>query len=69
VTAADSTTTAPTITIGGQPATVSYSGLAPYFVGLYQVNAVVPAGIGTGLQPMTCSIGSVSCAQVMLPIQ
>jgi uncharacterized protein (TIGR03437 family) len=69
VTTADSTTAVPTITIGGQAATVSYSGLAPYFVGLYQVNAVVPSGIGTGLQPMTCSIGGVSCQQVMLPVQ
>lgn len=34
--------------IDGQPATVSYSGLAPYFVGLYQLNAMVPAGIHSG---------------------
>jgi uncharacterized protein (TIGR03437 family) len=69
VTSADSTTATTTITIGGQPATVSYSGLAPNFVGLYQVNAVVPGSIGTGLQPVTCSIGGVSCPTVMLPVQ
>jgi uncharacterized protein (TIGR03437 family) len=65
----DSTTSTPTITIGGQTATVSYSGLAPNFVGLYQVNAVVPSGLGSGLQTLNCSIGGVSCAQVMLPVQ
>ena len=36
-----------TVTIGGKPATVQYKGIAPGFVGLYQVNAVVPAGLGT----------------------
>ena len=34
------TLTLPTVTIGGAPAKVSYSGLAPGFAGLYQVNAI-----------------------------
>ena len=34
--------------IGGLPARVDFAGLAPGFVGLYQVNAVVPAGIPSG---------------------
>jgi uncharacterized protein (TIGR03437 family) len=64
---ASSTTLAtPSIAIGGQPATVSFSGLAPGYVDLYQVNAVVPAGIGTGAQPVTCSIGGVPCQTVYL---
>ena len=63
------TTATPVITIGGQAASVSFSGLAPDFVGLYQVNAVVPEGIGTGLQTITCSIGGVSCPTVYLPVQ
>jgi len=62
-----STTVAPPlITIGGQPAAVSFSGLAPGFADLYQVNATVPAGIGTGQQPVTCSIGGVSCQTAYL---
>jgi uncharacterized protein (TIGR03437 family) len=64
---ASSTTVAtPIITIGGQPATVTFSGLAPKFADLYQVNATVPAGITAGAQPVTCAIGGVSCQTVYL---
>lgn len=51
------TTTTPVVTIGGQAAQVTFSGLTPGFVGLYQVNVVVPASIGTGNQPITIAIG------------
>jgi len=51
------TKTLPTVTIGGQPATVVFSGLAPGIVGEYQVNVQVPAGISAGNQPITISIG------------
>jgi len=44
-----STTVNPvTVTIGGVAAHVAYNGLTPGYAGLYQVNAVVPAGITTG---------------------
>jgi uncharacterized protein (TIGR03437 family) len=33
----------PTVFIGGQPALVFFSGLAPGLVGVYQVNVIVPA--------------------------
>jgi uncharacterized protein (TIGR03437 family) len=58
------TTTAvtPTITIGGQSAQVLFSGLTPGFVGLYQLNVVVPQGSGTGLQPMVLTIGGVTAS-------
>jgi len=36
------------VTIGGQPATVSFAGLAPGWVGLYQVNVQVPSGVTPG---------------------
>ena len=39
---------APTVTIGGQTAAIQFAGLAPGFVGLYQLNVVVPSGISTG---------------------
>ena len=42
------------VTVGGIPATVSFSGLTPGFVGLYQVNTAVPNGVTPGSQvPVT----------------
>ncbi len=38
----------PTVTIGGVAATVEFSGLAPGFVGLWQINARLPANAPTG---------------------
>jgi uncharacterized protein (TIGR03437 family) len=48
----------PTVTIGGMQAIVTYSGLAPGYVGLYQVNVQVPANATPGnLIPVTLMIG------------
>lgn len=41
-------TTPVTATIGGQTATVHFAGLTPGFVGLYQVNVQIPAGVTPG---------------------
>ncbi|HYE73725.1 MAG TPA: hypothetical protein VEF04_10350, partial [Blastocatellia bacterium] len=38
----------PTVTIGGVPATVLYSGLTPGFVGLWQLNVTIPSNAPTG---------------------
>lgn len=38
----------PIVTIGGVPATVSFSGLTPGFVGLWQLNVVIPANAPVG---------------------
>lgn len=56
------TAVTPTISIGGQSAQVLFSGLTPGFVGLYQLNVVVPQGISTGLQPMVLTIGGVTAS-------
>ncbi len=40
----------PTLTIGGHPMNVSYAGLAPGNVGVYQINATVPYGVPQGLE-------------------
>ncbi len=52
------TTTTPTVMIGGAPAQVFFSGLAPGFVGEYQVNALVPQNSAAGdAVPVVISIG------------
>ena len=54
-----STVATPTVTIGGQNATVLFSGLTPTTVGLYQLNVTVP-NTGAGVKPVIVSIGGVS---------
>jgi uncharacterized protein (TIGR03437 family) len=65
------TPTSPTVTIGNVPAHVSFSGLAPGFVGLYQVNAQVPAGVsgGAAAVPVTISIGGVTSNTVTIAVE
>ena len=63
------TTATATVTIGGSAAQVSYSGLAPNFVGLNQINVQVPAGLATGNQPVIVTIGGASSNTVLLPVQ
>ena len=49
----------PEVTIGGMPAIVDFSGLAPGFSGLYQINARVPLGALPGDQvPLTIRMPS-----------
>jgi minor extracellular serine protease Vpr len=63
------TETTPTVTIGGADATVQFSGLAPGFAGLYQLNVVVPASINPGIQPVIVKIGGISSPAVNLPVK
>ncbi len=63
-----STTSQPVVMIGGQQANVLFSGLAPGFPGLYQINATVPSGL-TGNQQVTVSVGGQTSPAVVLPVQ
>jgi uncharacterized protein (TIGR03437 family) len=51
------TTGTVTVTIGGQPATVAYAGLAPGTPGLYRIDVTVPTGISSGAQTVLLSEG------------
>jgi uncharacterized protein (TIGR03437 family) len=43
------------VTIGGKAAAVTYRGLSQGWVGLYQINAIVPSGL-TGSQPVVITV-------------
>lgn len=53
------TLTVPVVTIGGRAAVVSFSGMAPGFVGLYQINVQIPAGLGAGSQQVVIRMNNV----------
>jgi uncharacterized protein (TIGR03437 family) len=60
----------PVVTMGGQAAGVLFSGLAPGFTGLYQINVTVPQGIAPGDQvPVSVAIGGQSSAQVLTSVR
>ncbi len=58
----------PAVTIGGVSAQVSFSGLAPGFVGLYQVNVMVPQSV-SGTAQLVIAVGAVSSAPVSLVVE
>jgi uncharacterized protein (TIGR03437 family) len=58
----------PTVTLDGQAATVQYAGLTPGFVGLYQVNFVVPSNAGTGDLTLIVKQNSVSSNATRIPV-
>ncbi len=64
------TKTNPVVTIGGVEAGLTFSGLAPGFVGLYQVNAEVAAGTPTGdAVELLLTAGEVPSNQVTIAVE
>lgn len=59
----------PTVTLGGRAAQVFFSGLAPSFVGLNQLNVTLPANAPTGVQPLAITSNGVAANTVNVPIQ
>lgn len=53
------------ISIGGMPATVSYAGLAPEFVGLYQFDVVVPQVAAGTAVPVTFTLDGTNGTQTL----
>jgi uncharacterized protein (TIGR03437 family) len=59
----------PTVLIGGLPADVQFSGAAPGYVGLNQINVGIPANATTGPDvPIVLTIGGKQSNEVTLPV-
>jgi uncharacterized protein (TIGR03437 family) len=59
-----------TVTVGGIDAPVQFSGLAPGFAGLYQVNVIVPSGVTAGPSvPVVVTAAGASSAPVTVAIK
>lgn len=64
------TVLAPRVFIGGREATeLNYSGLAPGFLGLYQINARVPPGVPSGWQSLFVEIGGQRSNEVRVRVR
>lgn len=62
------TTSQVSVTIGGKPAAVSFSGIT--FAGGYQINVAVPPDIGSGNQQVLASVGGMTTPTgVLVPVQ
>lgn len=60
----------PAVRIGGEPARVLFSGLAPGYPGLYQVNALVPRHSAAGdAVPVTVSLGGYTSNAVTIAVR
>jgi len=58
------------VTIGGVPATVLFSGLAPPYVGLYLITLKVPAGTPPGnAVPVVMSIAGFQSNTVTIAVE
>jgi adhesin/invasin len=59
----------PVVTIGGLPAQILFSGLAPGFVGVWQINAVVPENAPAGDDiPVQVSINGAASNSVTMAV-
>ena len=59
----------PIVTIGDRSAKVLFCGLAPFNVGLYQLNVEVPADAAIGVQTIAITSNGVSSKPSLLPIK
>ncbi len=63
------TTLTPQVIIGGVSASVAFSGLAPGFIGLYQINATVPTSGVAGLANLTVQANGVTSNTAKIAVQ
>jgi len=58
----------PTVTLGGQIMSLSYAGLAPTLVGVYQVNFQIPTTMPLGNQTLKITSGGIDSNTAVVPI-
>ena len=63
------TTVKPSVLIDGQPANLLWAGLAPGFVGLYQVNVQVPATLTTGTHQLQLVVNGAASNTVTFAVR
>jgi uncharacterized protein (TIGR03437 family) len=56
------------MTIGGEPAKIVFSGIVTGLVGVTQVNFTIPADLAPGLQPVIVTVGGVSSLPVNIKV-
>lgn len=61
--------TTPSVSFGGETVQAAFSGLAPGFVGIYQVNVSVPANARSGAQDMTISVAGSTSPPVRIVVR
>jgi uncharacterized protein (TIGR03437 family) len=59
----------PQVTVAGRDAFVFFSGLAPGFVGLNQLNVTLPAGTPSGVQSLVITSNGIASNTVNIPIR
>ncbi|MDQ6665791.1 MAG: hypothetical protein M3Z23_15535, partial [Acidobacteriota bacterium] len=56
------------LTVGGVPATVVFTGIPSGLVGVTQVNFQVPPGVPLGVQPVVVTVGGASSPPVNVTV-
>lgn len=59
----------PEVSVGGSLATPAFAGLAPGFIGLYQINVAVPAAAASGVVDVTVRSNGVASNVAKLPVR
>jgi uncharacterized protein (TIGR03437 family) len=58
----------PTVTVGSQPANISFAGLTPFSVGLYQIDFQVPSNASSGNLNVVVTQNGIAANSTLLPV-